>query len=162
MPQDEITIKQVEPFRALTLRFTAQNHRHFAEVWAEIRTTLYVKSFRASAHPIHIIYADEYLEDHIDNEIVLPTDDSWAESIVLASAGTMTVRTLPDITAAAYLHSGNPNRINERHDDVLHWAAEHGYQLGGSMRLIYLRGPVERGEEYLIEVQHPLRNFRNG
>lgn len=156
MPKTQFELKHVSSFSALTLRFTAQNHLHFARVWAEIRTTLMAKSFRASAHPIHIIYAAEYVEDNIDNEIVLPCDASWTEDIPLASAGSMTVRQIPEILAVSYAHAGNPNRINEERPDLMAWLGEHHYRLQGAMRLIYVRGFVIPGEDYLIDVQHAI------
>ncbi len=156
MTQPQFDLKHIDPFPALTLRFTAQNHLHFARVWAEIRTALVAKSFRASTHPIHIIYANEYVEDDIDNEIVLPCDASWIEDVPLVSAGTMTVRQISEISAVSYVHAGNPNRINDKRPEVVAWLGENHYRLQGSMRLIYLRGFVIPGEDYLIEVQQPI------
>ena len=163
MSQSEIHIKQVESLRVLTLRFTAQNHRHFAQVWAEIRAALQANSFQASGHPIQIIYADEYLEDNIDTEIILPTSDTWMGSIALASSGTMTVRELSGATAASYLHSGDPKLLNDKRIDLQRWTAAYGYKLGGSMRMVYLRGLVVRlpVEEWLFEIQHPLEKLGN-
>jgi effector-binding domain-containing protein len=158
MSDQDFHIKRVEPIRALTLRFVAQNHLHLARVSAEIRTAAQAHSVRASGYPIHITYATVYDQHPAENEYLLPIDESWTESLPLPTFGTMSVRTVQSVEAASYIHTGDPHGINDRLVDLQRWVASQGYALGGSLRLVYLRGLVVRLpiEEWVFEVQYPL------
>jgi effector-binding domain-containing protein len=158
MPHHDIRIKQVQPIRALTLRFLAQNHLHFARVVAEIRAAARAQSVRASAHPIQITYADSYRQNNVDTEFALPVADARTARVPLATFGTMTVRELPEAVAASYIHTGSPDSLNDGLAHLQGWVAAHGYKLSGSMRMIYLRGLVEPLPvgEWVFEVQYPL------
>jgi effector-binding domain-containing protein len=158
MSYQDIRISHIEPIRALTLRFIAQSHLHFARVVAEIRGAAQQHTFRASSYPIHITHATEYSQNNVENEFVLPIDESWIDALPLATFGTMTVRELPAVDAATYIHNGDPERVNDRLVDLERWVAAHGYTLTGSFRLVYLRGLVVRLpiEEWKFEVQYPL------
>jgi DNA-binding transcriptional MerR regulator len=157
--QQDIRIKRLAAFRALTLRFTAQHHLHFARVTAEIRSTLQAKSFAGNGHPIHITYAHEYHHDHVEAEFVVPANDAWTEDVPLPTFGTMTIREFPEIDAATYLHLGSPESVNEGLIDLHQWVASHGYTETGEIRLVYLKGLVVQRlpvDEWMFEVQHPL------
>jgi effector-binding domain-containing protein len=142
----------------VTLRFILQNHLHFARVSAEIRGTAQAHSFRASSYPIHITYAIVYDQSNTENEYVLPINDSWAESLPLPTFGIMTVREIPAIDAATYIHTGDPHRINDRLSELQRWVKANGYALAGSLRLVYGRAIVERlpMENWVFEVQYPV------
>jgi effector-binding domain-containing protein len=154
----DINIKHLEPIRGLTLRFILQNHLHFARVSAEIRNTAKTHSFRASSYPIHITYATVYDQSNTENEYVLPINDSWTESLPLPTFGTMTVREIPSVVAATYIHTGDPHSINDRLLDVEQWVEANSYVLAGSLRLVYGRAIVERlpMDEWTFEVQYPI------
>jgi DNA-binding transcriptional MerR regulator len=159
LSQMDIRIKHLEPFRGLTLRFTAQNHLHFARATAEIRSALMDRSFRGSSYPIHITYANEYSHEQVDTEFVIPASDAWTEDVPLPTFGTMVVREYASVEAATYLHHGSPDSLNEGLVDLQRWVASHGYTLAGSMRLVYLKGLVVQRlpvDEWMFEIQHPL------
>jgi effector-binding domain-containing protein len=160
MASQDFRIAHVAPIRALALRFTTHNHLHLARVLAEIRDAALAHAFRASGYPIHITYATRYHQDEVETEFVLPIDSAWTEPLPLATFGTMTVRELPGVDAATYIHTGSPDRVNDRLDDLQRWIAAQGYALGGSLRLVYVRGLVVRLPigEWTFEVQYPLVN----
>ena len=70
----------------------------------------------------------------------------------------MTVRVIPAVEAATYIHTGDPHRINDRLLDVEQWVEANGCVLASSLRLVYGRAIVERlpMEEWTFEVQYPI------
>jgi effector-binding domain-containing protein len=159
MPPHDFRIKQLESFRALSLRFIAQNHLHFARVCADIRAAAGEKSVPVNRQPIQITYAAEYRENDVDTEFVLPIEDTWTERVPLAHFGTMTVREFSGMEAVTYvIGASNLDSVNAGLDDLERWIETQGYKRGDSIWMVYLKGfvtplPVE---ERLFEIQHPL------
>jgi DNA-binding transcriptional MerR regulator len=159
LSQMDIRIKHLEPLHVLSLRFRAANHLHLARVWAEIRAAAQAQSVRGSGHPLVITYADEYVTDDIDTECMIPVDAAWTAPVPLATFGTMSVREMDGIEAATYLHTGSPDTVNDGLVDLQRWVAAHGFRLGGSLRMVYLRGLIVPlpSSEWMFEMQHPLQ-----
>ena len=108
---------------------------------------------------VQIVYADEYNQENIDTEFIYPVGNGWSDDLPLPTVGTMTFREVPGVEeAATYIHEGNTDHINEHLVDLQRWVAANGYKLSGSIRMVALRGPLERlpEDEWMMEIQHPL------
>ena len=73
--------------------------------------------------------------------------------------GAVSVRDLPETTAACTVHNGAYRRLSEAYDAVLKWVAENGYQIAGPIRELYLHctQPVRQDDEsYVTEIQVPV------
>ena len=159
MSQLDVLVKQVQPFRALTSRYQFGTHAEIEPAAMEIMAAITENDVKLVAPLVYFIYANEYSPQDIDVEFVCPVEDTYTGDLPLKSAGVMPVREIPGIKeAATYIYTGAPDDINNALVDLQRWIAANGYRLGGVIRLVHLRGPLEGlpRSEWLIEAQHPL------
>lgn len=159
MSQLDVRIKQIQPFRALTSRYQFGTHAEIEPVAVEILAALEEHRVKVAAPLNYFIYGDEYRPQDIDVEFVAPVEDTYTGDLPLKTAGVMTVREIPGIDeAATYLYKGTPDEVNDALVDLQRWVAANDYRLGGMIRVVTLRGPLEGlpRSEWLHEIQHPL------
>ena len=158
MSQLDVRIKQVEPVRALTIRFLAKTHDDIGRVGNEVLAALQQNNVHLSSTLFSIVYAEEYRQHDVDIETVCPVDASRTENLPLPSAGTLVLRDIPGIEAATYLYQGDIDNINDNLVDLQRWVAANGYKLSGMLRMVYLRIPRVGSplDEWLAEIQYPL------
>ena len=172
MSQLDIRIKKVEPVRALTIRFLAKTHDDIGNMVQEVTQALFkhklLQNGQQTSPGFQIVYAKEYTQHNVDNELVFPIPDTWQDNIELSTPGTLTIREVPGMEkAATYLYKGNPDDINENLVDVERWVLANGYQLSDEVRIVTLQVPAEMKmaqlsvvnidwEQWLGEIQYPL------
>jgi DNA-binding transcriptional MerR regulator len=160
----DIVIKRIEPVYVLSLRRDYQS-REEREVFG-IAMDEAVKDGRVKwtgAAPINIFYEEEFRGDYTDTENCVPVEADHTPTVSLGEAGTVTLRQLPAIEAAAvYMHEGDYDTLNEKYLFVQRWAVENGYTLSGTWRFVYHRGPMHEVDpsEYLTEIQNPIEPAR--
>jgi DNA-binding transcriptional MerR regulator len=158
----DIVIKRIEPFYALTLRrteLTREKRVMIGKAIEEADKEGQVKWNGAS--PVEILYEEEFHGDYSDSEVTVPVDLPHAPTVSLGVAGTMTLREIPAIEAAAtYMHQGDYPSLNDKYVFLQRWAVENSYKLGGVWRFVYHRGPMHHVDpsDYLTELQHPLES----
>lgn len=61
-------------------------------------------------------------------------------------------------TAAIYLHNGDYPLLTEKFLLAQRWVVSNGYELSGTMRFLYHRGPMHTTDpsEYLTEIQREI------
>jgi len=157
----DIVIKRIEPFYALTTR-----RRTLATRAERMVVGLAIEQADKEgrlkwngASPVEIFHEEEFRGDYNDSEISIPVDSSHVATVSLGDAGTLTLREIPAIEAAAtYLHQGDYPSLKEKYLFLQCWAVENGYKLSGTWRFVYHRGPMHHVDpsEYLTELQHPI------
>ncbi len=156
----EIVIKKIEPQWALTMRreFHSREEREVVGKAIEMAIRQGLIKWTGSA-PINIFYEEEFRGDYTDTEGAIPVAADHAPTVSLGEAGTVTLRELPGIEAAAtYLHQGDYPSLQEKYLLFQRWVAENGYKVSGSWRFLYHRGPMHHVDpsDYLTELQHPI------
>jgi DNA-binding transcriptional MerR regulator len=157
----DIVIKRIEPIYALTVRRTFRTREERAALGAAvsqaIKQGLIVPA--GSGAPINIFYEEEFHGDMLDTEGAIPVEPTHTPTVSLGELGTLTLRELPAIEAAAtYMHQGDPDTLTEKFLFLQRWAVENGYKLSGTWRFFYHRGPQSHvaPSEWLTEIQHPI------
>jgi DNA-binding transcriptional MerR regulator len=156
----DIVIKRIEPFFALTLRRIAHNRQERQVVAEPIDMAIESGAIKPSgAARFNIFYEEEFRGEYDDYELGIPVAATHSPQVLLAGVGTLQLRELPAIEAAAtYLHQGDYDTLNEKYVFLQRWAVENGYKLGAVWRFIWHRGPMHDVDpsEYLTELQHPI------
>lgn len=161
----DVRLKEIRPFRALTSRHQFATHAEIIPVALDITDAIRRHAIELAGPPNYFIYGDEYRPDNIDVEFVLPVSEEHQERLTLPVAGMLTARDIPGVRqSASYLYRGNPDDVNFASVDLQHWVVANGYRLDDVIRLVHLRGPIERlpMDEWLIEAQHPLDGNEEG
>ena len=156
----DIVIKRIEPFSALTLRHNYQTRPEREKMGVAIEQAVRAGLITPnSIAPANIFYEDEFQGEYTDTEVVVPVEPTHAPVVSLGDVGTLTLREISAINqAATYLHQGDYPSLNEKFVFLQRWAVENGYQLSGTWRFVYHRGPMHHvaPSEYLTELQHPI------
>jgi DNA-binding transcriptional MerR regulator len=160
MQSVDIVIKRIDPFYALTLRRIAHNRQERQVVAEPIAQAIQRGAIKpGGAARLNIFYEDEFRGEYDDYELCIPVPATHSPQALLAGVGTLQLRELPAIEAAAtYLHQGDYDTLNEKYVFLQRWAVENGYKLGGTWRFVWHRGPMHDVDpsEYLTELQHPI------
>jgi DNA-binding transcriptional MerR regulator len=157
----DIVIKRIDPFYALTLRRIAHNRQERQVVAAPVAAAIEQGLIKPSgAARFNIFYEEEFHGEYDDYEAGIPVAATHSPQVLLPGVGTLQLRELPAIEAAAtYLHQGDYDTLNEKYVFLQRWAVENGYKLGGVWRFVWHRGPMHDDvdpSDYLTELQHPI------
>jgi DNA-binding transcriptional MerR regulator len=156
----DIVIKRIDPFYALTLRRIAHNRQERHVVAEPIATAIQRGAIKPSGAPrFNVFYEEEFHGEYDDYEIGIPVHATHSPQVPLPGVGTLQLRELPAIEAAAtYLHQGDYDTLNEKYVFLQRWAVENGYKLGAVWRFVWHRGPMHDVDPstYLTELQHPI------
>jgi DNA-binding transcriptional MerR regulator len=162
LPELQIVVKTLQPFRALTLRRVFPTQRDIDQTGLAILEAYARGELKTLNVPMGIAYAEEFKRHDLDYEFVLPVDSSQTQSVSLGDSGTLNLREVPGLeTAATYLHQGDYDGLNDASVALQRWAVANGYRLGSQMRMIYFRGPMHRvpPADYLTELQHQIEKL---
>jgi DNA-binding transcriptional MerR regulator len=156
----DIVIKRIEPYYAMTIRTKFANDEDADAAVAELLQAITTGQIQWNGNaPMNIYYETEFQGDYSDCEYTLPVAESQTPTVIDSRWGSMSLRQLPAIEAAAtYLHQGDYPSLNEKFLFLQRWAVENGYKLGEAWRFVYHRGPMHNVDpsEYLTELQHPI------
>jgi effector-binding domain-containing protein len=92
-------------------------------------------------------------ESEGDIEIVFPV------AMPFPGAGEVVGREDPAMTVASTMHRGAYDEIGPAYQTVVGWIQEHGHEIAGPPREVYLTDPSETPEpaDYVTEIQFPIR-----
>ncbi|MBC7812203.1 MAG: MerR family transcriptional regulator [Burkholderiales bacterium] len=166
----EVIVKPILAFRALTLRMSIHgdsNHvrNTLLAFQREVEHALVQHSIKLAGPLTEIRYAEEFLADYQDVEIVLPVDDGQTSDVPLETAGILKLITVPALSmAATHIHrSTDATRMDTGHiSEVMpvlqRWIVDNGYQLLGTHRTLHHIGPFQHAEyeDWLTEFQHEI------
>jgi effector-binding domain-containing protein len=105
--------------------------------------------------PLQVVYhADQVL----DEETVAPIEICWPVAAPFVGDGEVYGTELAGGPAAVTVHRGPYAEIGPAYHTVSGWIADHGHELAGGPREVYLNDPGQVDEgELLTEVQWPIR-----
>jgi effector-binding domain-containing protein/DNA-binding transcriptional MerR regulator len=109
---------------------------------------------RPAGPPFAIYHDPEFREEDIDIEVGIPVAEPVDGTAEVAGG------TLPGGTVAFTLHCGPYDEIGAAYRAVFTWIAEHGHEMAGPPREVYLTDPgqVSDPAEYRTEVLWPIRS----
>ncbi len=149
-----VVLKCIAPQNVVSVRDIIPDHTMILVVIREISGFLEERGLASSGAPVVIYYDDEYREQDIDVEVAVPVP------MLPANTSRLTARKLSGSeTAASIVHRGSHNTISLAYAALMTWLEEHGYEIAGPNREVYLQFPtVENGiGQCMIEVQFPVR-----
>jgi len=161
---NDITIKQVEPILAATVRKTFNKEKFDSELdimWADLNQYIKKKGGKRTI-PCMMIYHKGWvdLSSWIETGIQ-PLDVEVVEPIIKTFAGSSSVNvyTIPAVKVACIIHKGSFSTINSANEALFKWIKKNNYAAGGAMREIYHKGEwaTDNPDEYITELQIPLR-----
>lgn len=83
-------------------------------------------------------------------EVAIPIDRS------LPSQGDLVCRELPSVEVAAAVHQGEFAQFQQLYPSLLSWISDHGYQINGPSREIYIHHDCDNLQQSTTEVQFPI------
>jgi len=121
----------------------------FGQIWGAIGP----RGIAPAGPPFLVM--DEVIDEETegDVEICVPVPERFE------SAGGVTVREVEGVTAATTVHRGPYDQIGPAYHTLTGWIQEHGHEVAGPPREVYLTDPQETPDpaDYLTEVVFPIR-----
>jgi effector-binding domain-containing protein len=153
----EVTVKQLpaQPVAATrattTLReITAAIGRGMAAVEAELER----QGIEPAGPPLVVYHAEQVL----DTDTSAPIEICWPVAARFEGTGEVYGTELAAGPAAVTVHRGPYAEIGPAYHTVSGWIADHGHELAGGPREVYLNDPAKVSEaDLLTEVQWPIR-----
>jgi DNA-binding transcriptional MerR regulator len=156
----DIVVKRIEPIPALTFRGVYPSYGAMGHVTTAILAAIDGHSVKLAGPPIGISYGDEFKNDNVDHECVIPVDETRHEDLPLGKLGVCTFRCVPEMEmAATHIHQGSYESLTDKVIFFQRWVAENNLELGGAVRFVFYRGPMNHDDPdtYLTEIQHQVQ-----
>jgi DNA-binding transcriptional MerR regulator len=150
MPKFDVMVKTVKPQLVASIRQVVPNVDALAPFFGEIEE--HIKSNGGSiAGPGMIIYNDtEYCEGEFDAEAAIPVSSK------LPGTERIRIYEIPSVELAYLVYTGRYEDVREAHQALGTWIAEHGYQLAGANRVVFLQcGESEAA--WVVEIQYTVK-----
>jgi effector-binding domain-containing protein len=121
----------------------------FAELWHAISP----KGIAPAGPPFLVMHDVIDEETEGDIELCVPVPEPFEGS------GGVTGRDIEAVTAATTVHRGPYDEVGPAYHTLTGWVQEHGHEIAGPPREIYLTDPQETPDpaDYLTEVVFPIR-----
>lgn len=130
----DVILREIESQLVLSWREVVPDDDRLQFMFEEAETYIARFNARADKPPMTIYHDQEYREQDIDAEIVLPL------KFAVAGSAEMKVIELPPIkTAACVVHTGDYATIYQAYNVLLEWNDVNGYRMAGPVREVYLR-----------------------
>jgi DNA-binding transcriptional MerR regulator len=133
-PIYDVILRAIESQLVLSWREVVPDDDRLQFMFEEAETYIARSNARADKPPLTIYHDQEYREQDIDAEIVLPL------KFAIVGSAEMKVIELPPIkTAACVVHTGDYATIYQAYNALLEWNDVNGYRMAGPVREVYLR-----------------------
>jgi DNA-binding transcriptional MerR regulator len=155
MSKYDVVIKKVEPLKVASVRGVIPRPDQQGPLWGELWEYLGPQRVQPSG-PCFALYHDE---DHKEHDWDVEVCEQV--NVDLAPAKRIKVYDLPAVeTMACVVHAGPFVTIGEAYDAIAKWIDQHGYQIVGPVRELYLRQPQPEGNQNdpgtVSEIQFPV------
>lgn len=153
MEQYEVTIKKIEPIRAMCLRRVMPSYHSEGELWEELCRYLgTLEDVQYAGPAMNICHDSEYREKDVDIEVAVPVKTA------VPNSDDIQMRTLPGCErVVSVLHKGPFDTIINAYQFTLEWIERNGYRMAGPDRVVYHSDPSEVAPEDLLqELQVPI------
>jgi len=147
----EVVLKEIGPQWIVSVRENIPGFRTIGALFGKLYGALGPLGSQGVAAAI--LHDQEFKEREVDVEVGV-----YLKQAVSVS-GPLSVRELPAVTAASFVHHGAFNRIAEAYQAVLHWIDANGYRQVGPTRELFLQvsQPASRDDESNVtEIQVPI------
>lgn len=152
----EVVIKSIPEMRVASVRGVVPTYPAQGELWDILETAIKKANLKITGPCFTIDHDPEYKDTDHDLEVCEPV------STDAALEPPAQVRLLPAVESmACAIHNGSFLELPTSYDAVLAWIDQHGYQICGVGREIYLKtsDTVVRQDDpgYVIEIQFPVK-----
>ena len=156
MPEYEVVVKTVPSIRVASRRIPVPYSEAVPPLLsgAFCDTDEYVTANRAKRDGPAIAVWHSPVEARRDEDVeaALPIDRDVSGSDRIA------VRELPEVTVASLIHPGDLDDFDSSYARLLAWINDHGYQITGPYREVYLRWDTEDMPKSATEIQFPVQS----
>ncbi len=99
------------------------------------------------------------MPDVIDEETEGDIEVAFPLAVPFAGAGQVVGQEMPAMTVASTMHRGPYDEVGPAYHTLTGWIQEHGHEIAGPSREIYLTDPSETRDpaDYVTEIQFPIR-----
>jgi effector-binding domain-containing protein len=153
----EVTVKELPAQPVAATRTTTDLRQIASAISAGVHTVLVELGRRGiePAGPLQVVYhADQVL----DEETSAPIEICWPVAAPFEGSGEVYGTELAGGPAAVTVHRGPYAEIGPAYHTVSGWVQDHGHELAGGPREVYLNDPRQVDEaDLLTEVQWPIR-----
>ncbi|HSL29202.1 MAG TPA: MerR family transcriptional regulator [Anaerolineales bacterium] len=130
----DVIVRELESQLVLSWREVVPDDDRIQYMFEEAETYIAPFNARADKPPMTIYHDQEYRENDIDAEVILPL------KFAVAGKESMQVIQLPRVRAAAcVVHTGDYATIYQAYNSLLGWIGANGYHIAGPIREVYLR-----------------------
>jgi effector-binding domain-containing protein len=151
-----IEMKKLKSCPVLTMRFNTTEkdfsnniEKTYGNIYGFLKQSgLYVKIKNA----ISIYHIDDFDENNIDVEVGFEIEQQ------IDTPPTIICRTIHGGTFASTIHNGSYQSIGMAYKELIQWIQNHGHQITGRPREIYLVGPSKDNtpKDYVTEILYPI------
>ncbi|MFN2187486.1 MAG: hypothetical protein ACK2T3_01845 [Candidatus Promineifilaceae bacterium] len=161
-PELDVVLKHVGAMPVLALKITQQHT--MAAVVREVHNAIKEGKIHYADQSIDVLHSDAAGQEivpsgrpDISHEVIFVVKDSQHGDVELESQGILRLREEPPLGEAATLILEGGEQ-EERHEKILllqRWAVAHEYGLGGQLRALHHRGPLDtlNRTEWVTEIQ---------
>lgn len=152
----EVTVKEVAAQHVAVLRKHASMKtigQDASSGFATVGQAVGMAGIPMAGPPFLVMFEPIDEESDGDIEIAFPV------AAPFAGAGEVTGQELPAMTVASTVHRGPYDEIGPAYTTVVGWIQEHGHEIAGPPREIYLTDPSTTPDpaDYVTEIQFPIR-----
>ena len=154
MPTFEVVLKSVPSMLVATRRITIPTNdqvpKYLNPAFEEVFEHTANHGAKKNAPHLALWYTSASTLADEDAEAALPIDR------VVPSTNRVRVYTLPEVEVACVVHHGDFNEFTQGHTVLLQWIEQHGYEITGPFREIYLRHDPDDASDSTTEIQYPV------
>lgn len=154
MPQYDVVVKTTASQLVLSKRIVVPSNDQVPAYLGQAYTELYTYAGQNAAKvvgPNHTLwYTPSDVLTNEEVEVIIPIDRP------LPSQGDLICRELPSTEVAAAVHQGDFSQFQQLYPSLLSWISDHGYEISGPTREIYIHHDVDNLNQSTTEVQIPI------
>lgn len=152
----EVVIKSIPEFRVASVRGVVPTYPAQGILWQQLDTAIQKANLKITGPCFTIDHDPEYKETDHDLEVCEPV------AVDAKLDAPAQVRMLPAVESmACAIHNGSLKDLPAAYDEFLAWLDQHGYQICGVGREIYLKtgetGVRQDDPGYVTEIQFPVK-----
>jgi effector-binding domain-containing protein len=153
MPEIEVSVKRVEPFKVAAIRATAPTIPAMLGLLHEVADYVKSQGVKPSGPDLIAFYHTGFRTENLEVEAMIPVEAP------LKGNARVKVYELPAVEQmACYMHRGSYDNLRQAYSNFATWLEQNRYQITGPGREIYVQHEPG-GENHLTELQFPVKQF---
>lgn len=154
MPQYDVVVKTTAAQLVLSKRIIVPTNDQVPAYLDQAYAELNEYAARNAAKvigPNHTLwYTSSDVLSNEEVEVAIPIDRS------IPSQGDLICRELPSVEVVAAVHQGDFAQFQQLYPSLLSWISDHGYQINGPTREVYIHHDCDNLQQSTTEVQFPI------